>query len=74
VRLFYVVKTESTEHVKGRCPLYKIASKLHAILCGYAVPGLGFYYIPNKASVKAKLDVKAAVIRVSDGVLTTSKS
>jgi hypothetical protein len=51
--------------------LYKIASKLHAILCGYAVPGLGFYYIPNKASVKVKLDVKAAVIRVSYGVLTS---
>jgi hypothetical protein len=33
------------------------------------MPGLGFYYIPNNASVKAKLDVKAAVIRISEGIL-----
>jgi hypothetical protein len=71
--VLYCVNCESTEHVKGRCPLYKIASKVHAIPCGYAVPGLGFYHIPNKASVKAGLDVKAAVIRVSDGVLTTTQ-
>jgi hypothetical protein len=37
------------------------------------MPGLGFYYIPNNASVKAKLDVKAAVIRISEGILTTSE-
>jgi hypothetical protein len=30
---------------KLRCPLYKKASKLYAVTCGYAVDGLGFYYI-----------------------------
>jgi hypothetical protein len=61
---------ESNYHVKGWCPLYKIASKLHAIPCGYAVPGLGFYYIPNNATVKAKLDVnKVAEFQVSDGLM-----
>jgi hypothetical protein len=38
---------ESASHVKGRCPLLKKVKSTYALTCGYAVDGLGFYYIPN---------------------------
>jgi hypothetical protein len=38
---------ESVTHVKSRCPLLKKAKSTYALTCGYAVDGLGFYYIPN---------------------------
>jgi hypothetical protein len=60
---------------KGRCLLYHMAAKMYAVPCGYAVPSLGFYYIPNSASIKSKEDVKGALFRVSEGTLTiASKS
>jgi hypothetical protein len=38
--------------------MYRMAAKMYAVLCGYAVPGLVFYYIPNSASIKSKADVR----------------
>jgi hypothetical protein len=40
---------ESISHVKGRCLLLKKAKNLYAMTCGYAIDGLGFYYIPHSA-------------------------
>jgi hypothetical protein len=40
---------DSTSHVKTRCPVHKKAAKSSAMMCDYAVDGLGFYYIPHSA-------------------------
>jgi hypothetical protein len=58
---------ESTTHVKGRCPLLKKAKNMYAMTCGYAVDGLGFYYIPHSAAIRPRAESKAAIIRVVDG-------
>lgn len=63
---------DSTKHVKARCPLYKVAAKMFAVPCGYAVEGLGFYYIPNTAVIKDRND-KTVMIRVIEGSLTTAQ-
>ncbi|KAF8735683.1 hypothetical protein HU200_014448 [Digitaria exilis] len=44
-----------------------------AATCGYAVDGLGFHYINPPASFKMKSESKAAMIRVTGGVLTHAK-
>jgi hypothetical protein len=54
----------SQTHLKPRCPLQNKASKVFAMTCGYAVDGLGFYYIPHQVSSKPKCDHNAAVIWV----------
>jgi hypothetical protein len=36
--------------------------------CGYAVDGLGFYYIPYQALTKPKGDQNATIIRAIEGV------
>jgi hypothetical protein len=46
VQLFHDI-CESSAHVKGRCPLLKKAKNMYAMTCGYAIDGLGFYYIPH---------------------------
>jgi hypothetical protein len=60
----------SLSHLKPRCPLQKKASKLFVMTCGYAVDGLGFYFIPHQAVSKPKGDSNTAIIRVTKGVLT----
>jgi hypothetical protein len=57
-------------HLKPRCPLQKKASKVFAMTCGYAVDGLGFYYIPHQALAKLKGDQNTVIIWVIDGALT----
>ena len=51
------------DHVKKVCPNLK---NLHstAIPCGYAVQGLGFYFIPIVENPEVVLDDKSAVVRV----------
>jgi hypothetical protein len=44
----------SHTHIKSGCPLYKKANKVFAMTCGYAVDGLGFYYIPQSTMIKSK--------------------
>jgi hypothetical protein len=58
---------ESTTHVKCRCPLLKKAKNMYAMTCGYAVDGLGFYYIPHSAAIGPRAESKTAIIRVVDG-------
>jgi hypothetical protein len=41
-----------------------------ASLCGYAVDGLGFYYIPLPAGQKVKHESNVALIHITKGVLT----
>jgi hypothetical protein len=41
--------------------------------CGYAVDGLGFYYIPHAAPIKNKGNTKAALIRVVEGSLNATQ-
>jgi hypothetical protein len=58
---------ECVTHVKGRCPLLKNAKLTYALTCGYAVDGLGFYYILNSVVVQSRAVVKIALIRVVEG-------
>jgi hypothetical protein len=60
----------SLTHLKPRCPLQKKATKVFAVTCGYAVDGLGFYYIPHQALTKPKMDHNAAIIRVIEGSMS----
>jgi len=61
-----------------RCPIYRSVqpdtkkANAFAIPCGYAVEGLGFYYINSPESFKSKVESKTAVIRVSGGSLTAA--
>jgi hypothetical protein len=38
--------------------------------CGYAVDGLGFYYIPHQSLPRHKSESNAAIIRVIEGVMS----
>jgi hypothetical protein len=59
----------SQSHLKPHCLLQKKATKVYAMTCGYAIDGLGFYYIPHQASARQKGDQNAAVIRVLEGAM-----
>jgi len=64
---------DSDNHVTKACPMVK-GAKPTAILCGYAVDGLGFYYIPYTSKQKVAIsEPKAAFISVSDWVLSTAQ-
>jgi hypothetical protein len=47
--------------------LLKKAKSTYALTCGYAVDGLGFYYIPNSVVVWPRAVVKTALIGVVEG-------
>jgi hypothetical protein len=56
--------------LKGWCPLLKKVKSTYALTCGYAVDGLGFYYIPNSVAVSPKSVAKTAMVRVVEKELT----
>ena len=58
------------DHVTKICPNMK-KMQTTAIPCGYAVEGLGFYFIPVAENPKSNLVEKSAVVRVLEGSLTT---
>jgi hypothetical protein len=60
------------EHVTKACSNLK---KMHntAIPCGYAVEGLGFYFIPVAENPRINLEEKSAVVRVLEGSLTADQ-
>jgi hypothetical protein len=60
---------ESRDHIRPRCPKFR-AAKQAAVPCGYAVEGLGFFHIAHDAIHKHKKDDRAALIKITDGVLT----
>jgi hypothetical protein len=60
----------SLTHLKLRCPLQKKATKVFTMTCGYAVDGLGFYYIPHQALTKPKMDHNVAIIKVIEGSMS----
>jgi hypothetical protein len=64
---------ESSAHVKGRCPLLKKARSLYAMTCGYAVDGLGFYYIPHSAPSRPRAGVKTTLIHVTQGKMNAGQ-
>jgi hypothetical protein len=41
--------------------------------CGYAVDGLGFYYIPHSAAPRTKDLSKTAIIKVIEGTLSVAQ-
>jgi hypothetical protein len=47
--------------------LLKKAKSTYALSCGYAVDGLGFYYIPSSVGVRPRAVVKTALVRVVEG-------
>jgi hypothetical protein len=55
---------ESVAHVRGHCPLLRKVKNTFALTCGYAVDGLGFYYISNSVAVRPKAAAKTVVVRV----------
>jgi hypothetical protein len=63
----------SSTHVKARCPLHKKAVKSFAMTCGYAVDGLGFYFIHHPAVLRNKEGSKLAVIKVIQGNLSAAQ-
>ena len=63
---------DSDTHVTKACPSMK-GAKPTTELCGYAVPGLGFYYIPFSGNQKAKIEPIEAIVKVSDGSLTVKQ-
>ena len=60
------------DHVKKVCPNLKNLQAT-AIPCGYAVEGLGFYFIPIIENPKLPSDDKSAVVRVLEGSLTADQ-
>ena len=49
IEIFYCDICDCDKHSRERCPLFRQA-KVAAIPYGYAVEGLGFYYIPHNAN------------------------
>jgi hypothetical protein len=64
---------ESTTHMKGRCPILKKAKSTYALTCGYAVDGLGFYYIPTSVAVRPKEAAKMTLVWVVEGELNAAQ-
>jgi len=60
------------DHVKKVCPNLKNLNST-AIPCGYAVEGLGFYFIPVAENPKLTSEDKSAVVRVLEGSLTADQ-
>jgi hypothetical protein len=58
---------ESAAHVKGRCPMLIKAKSTYTLTCGYALDGLGFYYIPNSVAVRPMTMVKTTLFPVVEG-------
>ena len=69
---------DCNEHAMERCPIYRSVqpdtkkANAFTIPCGYAVEGLGFYYINSPESFKNKVESKTEMIRVSGGSLTAA--
>jgi hypothetical protein len=53
---------ENPNHIRRRCPILKKAKSTYALTCGYAVDGLGFYYVPRSVAVRPRARAKAAVV------------
>jgi hypothetical protein len=60
------------DHVRKACPNLKNLQST-AIPCGYAIEGLGFYFIPVVENPKIVADDKSAVVRVLEGSLTADQ-
>jgi hypothetical protein len=57
---------DSMDHIKSHCLMFR-GVKMPVIPNGYAVEGLGFFFIPRDGSVKNKMDATTALIRVIEG-------
>ncbi|KAJ1273979.1 hypothetical protein BS78_05G028000 [Paspalum vaginatum] len=66
------VMFQLAEHVTKTCPLMK-GAKPTAIPCGYAVDGLGFYFIPHTEKHVPKSDSRSALVKVIEGSLTAAQ-
>ncbi|WVZ93689.1 hypothetical protein U9M48_039650 [Paspalum notatum var. saurae] len=64
---------DENDHATKACP-YAKGAKPTATPCGYAVDGLGFYYIPFTGKQTETLDSKAALVKVSEGSLTVAQA
>jgi hypothetical protein len=60
------------DHVTKICPNMK-KMNITAIPCGYAVEGLGFYFILVAENPKVNLEEKSAAVRVLEGSLTAEQ-
>jgi hypothetical protein len=60
------------DHVVKVCPNVK-KMNITALPCGYAVEGLGFYFIPVAENPKEKAEEKYTVVRVLEGSITAEQ-
>jgi hypothetical protein len=60
------------DHVTKVCPNAK-NMQVSVIPCGYAVEGLGFYFIPVAENPKIQTNDKSAMVRVLEGSLTAEQ-
>jgi len=60
------------DHTTKLCPNSK-KTNTSAIPCGYAVEGLGFYFIPVVENAKVNVQEKKAVVRVLEGSFTVDQ-
>jgi hypothetical protein len=49
----------------------KKQKNLYTMTCGYAVDGLGFYYIPHSLATRPRTEARAAIILVVDGEINS---
>jgi hypothetical protein len=56
------------DHVRLRCPKFQ-AVRLPAVLCSFAMEGLGFFHIQHKQLLQQRNEVRSALISMMDGSL-----
>jgi hypothetical protein len=56
-------------HLTSKCPMVR-ACRTFAVPCGYAVEGLGFYYIPQPNPVKPRQGGCNGIVTVVEGSMT----
>ena len=61
------------DHVTKVCPYNKKSPATSAIPCGYAVEGLGFYFIPTAANPRVNVHETRAVVRVLEGSFSVNQ-
>jgi hypothetical protein len=68
-----VICDKHNDHVNYKCPILKMPRPV-APAVGYAVHGLGFYYIPRPPLPRARKDSRTALISVEGVVCPWTRS
>jgi hypothetical protein len=60
---------DAKTHLTLKCPVVRTC-KTFTVPCGYAVNGLGFYYIPQPTPIKSKKGSFVGIVTVVEGSMT----